>query len=277
MITTKVMLVTPAIAEKWLKNNHSNRGISYGKVRMYAEEMRAGKWQLNGETISISETGKLKNGQHRLSAVILSGCSVKMMVVFGVSDDVSVYDRGRGRNVVDVLRLEGFPPTVANNVTVASVRLHYFLNGSIQSVSDDAIRSFLSDHYDDFETVYSIIPKAKKKGDVACDAAPFVVASLYAYKEGVPLRTIEMFLQAVQTGMSFDESHRAAIVFRNDVIGGNVDLDKRSRRKDAVHQIEKALYDFYKGIPRKQTYKQWKDPVFSKYNPFSDELEERVS
>lgn len=82
-----VVRVTPEIAERWLKNNGKNRKLSIVHAKKLAAVMAAGKWSLNGQTISFDDQGRLLDGQHRLTAVVLSGVSVDMAVATEVVDD----------------------------------------------------------------------------------------------------------------------------------------------------------------------------------------------
>lgn len=47
---------------------------------MYARDMQDGNWQLTHQGILLGKNGIVIDGQHRLHAVVLSGCSVQMMV-----------------------------------------------------------------------------------------------------------------------------------------------------------------------------------------------------
>ena len=51
-------------------------------------EMQDGKWRLNGKTICFDSTGRLLNGQHRLSAVVRSGVTLTTVVVRGLDPDL---------------------------------------------------------------------------------------------------------------------------------------------------------------------------------------------
>jgi len=82
----KVMQVTPEIAASWLDNNGMNRKISKAHTSKLADVMNRGKWVLNGQSISFDENGRLLDGQHRLSAVVMSGKTVQMTIALGVSD-----------------------------------------------------------------------------------------------------------------------------------------------------------------------------------------------
>lgn len=82
---TEKVLVTPAIAKRWLEQNtDSNRNISNTTVESYAREMTAGRWSLTHQGIAFNVVGELVDGQHRLNAVVLSGVSVVMLVTTGL-------------------------------------------------------------------------------------------------------------------------------------------------------------------------------------------------
>lgn len=100
MIQAKLEKITPAIAESYLQHNTNNyRAISHTRVKTYAEDMRNGCWQVNGEAIEFAEDGTLLNGQHRLKAIIDSGATVQILVVRGVESKTDIYDCGGGRTI----------------------------------------------------------------------------------------------------------------------------------------------------------------------------------
>src|SRR5689334_16796059 len=104
---TRVVLVTPKLAREWLEKNDCNRPLSLATVARYAADMRAGKWELNGETIIFSKRGLL-DGQHRLHAVIEADVSVEMLVVHDVECRAfSTIDSGKARTFADVLGIDG--------------------------------------------------------------------------------------------------------------------------------------------------------------------------
>ena len=62
--------ITPILAESYLERNQlGNRHVTMRRVRLYAQMMREGKWELNGEAIIFDEDGHLMNGQHRLKCL----------------------------------------------------------------------------------------------------------------------------------------------------------------------------------------------------------------
>jgi hypothetical protein len=100
----KWVLVTPEMAREMLQKNVNNRSIRVARVMMYANDMKAGKWRDNPQPIMISESGTITDGQHRLHAVIESGCTVNTAIVYGVPINIRpVVDQGVSRKPGDVL------------------------------------------------------------------------------------------------------------------------------------------------------------------------------
>lgn len=77
-----VLNVTPQIAQELLNHNIINRKLNQRRVALYAKDMKEAKWEniADGISISVDETGKLLNGQHRLNAIIKANVSIEMFV-----------------------------------------------------------------------------------------------------------------------------------------------------------------------------------------------------
>lgn len=108
-IQSQVVMVTPQIAKKWLAAGGKNRKISNPKIKEYANSMKAGKWILNGEGILFDANNKLIDGQHRLSAIVLSGITIPMLIIRGIDDPraFETIDTGKKRSVSDIVGMEG--------------------------------------------------------------------------------------------------------------------------------------------------------------------------
>jgi hypothetical protein len=109
-ITTEIVTVTPEKAVDWLANhNPRNRSVAKSAVSLYARQMQDGQWMLNGEAIQFDTNDDLLNGQHRLHAVVESGCNVDFLVVYGLPPEVrDTMDQHRKRTAADVLGMHGF-------------------------------------------------------------------------------------------------------------------------------------------------------------------------
>jgi hypothetical protein len=113
-----IITVTPQMASRWLGNNPSNRSLSEDRVVGFASDMKAGRWDLHGQGITIGPNDELLDGQHRLSAVVVAKVDVNMLVVYVANPDARrTVDIGRARSYADWLQFRG----LANARRVVSV------------------------------------------------------------------------------------------------------------------------------------------------------------
>src|SRR5215472_19149766 len=93
------MTITPMLAQEWLDRGGANRHRNDKRVGVLAAAIRRGDWRLTGDTIKLDEDGLIRDGQHRLAAIVDAGIDVQTLVVFGVAEDAfDVMDTGRPRS-----------------------------------------------------------------------------------------------------------------------------------------------------------------------------------
>ena len=128
-MNTTLMKITPQVAESLLKKNTRNRPLNHMHVGRLAREMELGNWKLNGSTICVNGD-LLIDGQHRLQAVLDSGCTIESLVVEGLSSEVfNTIDTGRRRDGGDTLALIGVKNSRA--VTSALLFVQRIVSGKI--------------------------------------------------------------------------------------------------------------------------------------------------
>lgn len=111
--------VTPQLAARWLTNQQRGRHVRPSIVAKYANDMGCGYWVMNPQPIIFGEDGQLLDGQHRLKAVIESGCTVRFLVTRGAPPETNlVVDTGAPRKFGDYLTIHR---GVANGRGVAAV------------------------------------------------------------------------------------------------------------------------------------------------------------
>lgn len=230
-----IMMVTPEMAAEWLKSNTKNRSLSQAIVNYYAAEMKAGRWELNGETIKFYENGTLKDGQHRLSAVVKAGVPVEMEVRFGVPNDSIICDRQRKRSVADMINIDNGGKLKTSNVEVGAynllVRISTHHNyGKIELSEKNAI-SFFEDYGNEFKRAYFIagVTSSQILRKVSCCAAIWVWIM-----NGMDEEILKRFCEVARTGFYEDQAEMSAIVFRNYMI-------KNTRR----YGYQQSVEDFY--------------------------------
>jgi len=111
------------MAERWLDHNNThNRDIRQSRVEQYTREMLAGRWHFNGESIQFDQDGILLNGQHRLWAIVESGCPQRFVVVRGLDRAAQVtMDQGNRRTPAEQLHLVGIH---VDNSMAATIRVY---------------------------------------------------------------------------------------------------------------------------------------------------------
>lgn len=130
-----VIMITPALATRWLASNTRNRNTKEEAIGRYVADMLAGNWALNGEAMKFSVTRVLLDGQNRLRACIESGVTFPSMVVFGLPDKAQdTMDGGSIRLLADVLRIR-FGVLNPNPVSVTVASTLAWSNGARSTVS----------------------------------------------------------------------------------------------------------------------------------------------
>lgn len=124
--------ITPELAGELLRLNGKNRPVNNSTVKRYSEEMKAGRWQNNGDNIRISITGLILDGQHRLYSVLDSGVTITQNIVTGLDDKVfDTIDTGRLRSASDAVAVAGYK----NYTTMAGATklILAYKNGSLRT------------------------------------------------------------------------------------------------------------------------------------------------
>ena len=150
-LTSSFVAITPEIAERWLKKNGVNRKLRDRIVAKYAEDMKAGRWLPSNDAICFGVDGKLYNGQHRLSAIILSGVTVTLLVQRNMPlGSMLAMDQGASRTAADALHLVGHKSV---HVLAAAAKLailysdgRMFGDTQKQGVSHGEIVDFVDTH-----------------------------------------------------------------------------------------------------------------------------------
>lgn len=117
----EVVDVTPQLAAEWLIGQGTNRSLRRGGVDSYAHVMRNGGWKLSPQGIIFDMSGRLRDGQHRLSAVVQTGCTVQMYVFRNVPEEIiPILDLGKNRTAADSILMESGDKFAAKKAAIAN-------------------------------------------------------------------------------------------------------------------------------------------------------------
>lgn len=214
-IQSQVVMVTPQIARKWLTMGGKNRKISNQHVKNIANSMQAGKWVLNGQPICFDANNKLIDGQHRLSAVIMSSMAVPMLVVRGVDDPraFETYDTNvKKRGVADIIGMEGIKN--ANCVSAVAKRLVAWEKCAVKSTF--SLTSYAYERIANYEILDYIKSNNHKIQPILsemvgslpfrrCGAGSALITALIICNETDEVATM-LFIEGLKTGANLSEN-----------------------------------------------------------------------
>lgn len=213
-MNTIKMIVTPAMAAEWLAKNTRNRAISPRRVEQYASEMSRGVWRTTHQGIAICEDGVLADGQHRLSAVVMSGMPVEMMVTFGVAEsDVAAIDLHRVRKMHDVIRIAGLGDWGKDDVAIA--RMAARISSGAASVGAEDISTFCDRNADALNFVSGAL-KNKVRYLTTCGVG-FAIFCAYGHTDTARL---EKFCKSLLDGLIEGADEMAVIRLRERLMTG---------------------------------------------------------
>ena len=252
----QIMEITPIIAQRIMNGNTDNfRKIDCNRVHLYANAMKNGLWQENGEPIQIYKDGTLANGQHRLSAIIESGVSLKFVVVLNVDKSVTTFDRGKNRTPCQIAKARGYDLT---SQEIGAIGILYAGLGA-KKYEDNSLFEFYG-KLPGFDSVGDIMKKGSshpitlKSGAIAAAYSAFVLGNIQT-------KQLETFAYIVNTGLPIkDENSLPPLCLRKTyqryVKGSNGSLITRGEAIRRVHfeTTYKALCDFANNRERQVTY-----------------------
>jgi hypothetical protein len=207
-MNASTQIITPSLAKLLLENNLHNRPLKKSKVSDYANQMKLGLWKLSPEGITISKTGKVLNGQHRLHAVILANINVPFMVFTEVEDELfKTFDTGSKRNGADVFHIEG----IKNASTLAAViALHqYIINKKVRNnnPSDRLSNTQLLDIYYQDSNFWTIVGQKTRVFYDSCKILnPSIIGSCYAIFVKLNEDDCEKFFNELCVGLNLKKT-----------------------------------------------------------------------
>lgn len=244
--------VTPEYAQLLLNTcKGQNRNISMNHVQRIAGDISAGNWDANvGSAISIDGNGILRDGQHRLSAIVMAGKPIELWVCRGVSEK-GLYDVTRARSTKDNIAIlrHDLPSCYRRNTTIGVLRNLIFNsdknftrhNGAYGSISVNKMINFIDanrDVLDEFFIKMSSYAKAK------ITIATVFTALFNAYYAGVSMDELTEFMDILCSGMSRTQKDFPIIAYRNYLL----DVDVRQRGNQIQSEIGRCQYALHKWL-----------------------------
>lgn len=239
-------LITKEIAIKYLEHNANNprKKVNHNRVKGYAADMKAGKWSMNGEAIVFDADGNLKDGQHRLMAVVESGVPVLMFVVRGIDPSIVLFDHNITRRLSQELNCSHNTEVLARFIVSDAYR---FAEPPLAIIG-----SYMENHRNEINKAIQISGTGGKFG-----IKRNVYSIIYCMiRCGENVSDIERFMRVVNTQFSdkFKESS-AAIVFYKYLSQNPIAYKDKKKTFTAMQTFVAAFEDFVNDTPRMRQYK----------------------
>jgi hypothetical protein len=204
-VYSEYVIVTPEKAASLLQCNTGNRPLSNATVLFYSKQMADGKWHPEtDESIKLSISGSLIDGQHRLHSIIKAGVNLRMKITYNLPEDAFKYiDQGKKRSASDVLSIAG----VINASTVAGIIKSHDALTKGNSIDRGGNKTLSNE---DIYLIYQHRPKfwdevATKAGRIYQSlnktAPPSFIGAHYAIFCGIDHDDADIFFERVGTGL----------------------------------------------------------------------------
>jgi hypothetical protein len=251
----EVVLVTPAMAKEWLKKNQANRRLRSRLVNQYAELMRTDRWpQRLPQPIVFDTQKKLRDGQHRLHAIIASGKSYWMSICYDAPPESAFYiDIGARRTFADVVTIAFERPV---GLAASQTFLRFFGGAHVTQMSEVPLtREEWGERFTKYEPLIEEVGalfETKKKG---ISRTPVRAAVARAWQARPQERErIKDFVNTLYTGQYGNyEEDSAAIMLRDFLVGSTTRYTGSSADREIFLKTEGALEAFLAREPRRKT------------------------
>ncbi len=232
---SKVTTVTPKLAAAWLERNHCNRPLSHSIVDKYRALINSGHFYLTHQGVAFDEHDYLRDGQHRLSAIVEANQSVKMLVTTGLAEDsVQSIDDGRKRTDQQALSMVTDGEGVSTFVTAITKEMYGgALHFGTAKRRRQPLRLELIEFYVNHREAIHKYAEVFKDTTTGASVS-YVVAAIARASYHVPKKRIERFAEVLAQGYS-KEGEEVIIRLRNYIL-------KRRREQRQTQQIRDDIY-----------------------------------
>ena len=246
--TGRMELITPKIASNFLAHNEHNprKNTNRNQIEAYARDMAAGKWFANGEPIVFDATGDLKDGQHRLMAVVKANVPVYMFVIRGIDPSYTTFDYGMLRRMCQELGVSRNVEVIASMIVSNAY--------SIKKPSKGIVRDYMINHR---EMINKAIALSQIGSGKAIGLKRDVYCAIYLMlRNGEDADEIEAFMRVVNTQFMLTERESSsAIVLFKYLNEQKITRAERGAALTGMETVIAAYTDFSKGEKRTRAYK----------------------
>lgn len=219
----EILLITPEMAKAWLGLRGPNRRLKPGGVEKYAQDMREGRWRLTHQGIAFDKNGNLIDGQHRLSAIVMSGVSVMMVVTHGVEDvalpDIDIVLK---RTVPDCVKISTGKALHGHVVSLCNAMrrgmFHVSSTGRGKTMSPEQALAWLERHGEAIEFASELVGSGGKSRGLGRADVAAVMARAYYHAPGDRIATFYKIVSNTALALQSNEPGAGSALMLNQYL-----------------------------------------------------------
>jgi len=215
----QILDVTPDMAKMFLMKNKSNRRINKSQLEMLERSINDGHWRLTHQGIALYKDGEIADGQHRLTAIVNTGRTLRMPLFTDVERDtgtVLAIDCGLKRSVRDGAAITGESLTYTHAAIAKALEYGYrsFGRAKLTHMEQYDLVSKWRESIDKTDRFFT-------RRTLKIAITPVKVAALTAINNGVDELLIEEFCKTLATGEYINSIYINAVRVRNRLLTDN--------------------------------------------------------
>lgn len=242
---SELIIITPEEAKKFLKVNGVQRKLLRSRVDLYRKDMEKGLFKEELEDpIRFDSEGYLRDGQHRLTALIESKTPQRMRVIYGVPKESIDFIDVPNRTLADYLKINGYK---YSNQLQGAIRLLALYESGKFPQNLDLIKLYGSVHQgkEILERNMGLINSVEVGSKVKILGPSLAAFFHYIFSKG-DKEAADLFFEKLSTGEMLEEDS-PIFVLRKKLLDAKLDKNKKYPRKTIMAFVIKAWNAFIKG------------------------------
>lgn len=246
-VTNRLCRISPEMAQFILDNfNTNNRPKKTGKIELFTQDMKNGRWKVTHQGIAFTDQGVLADGQNTLESIVRSGKPQVVQVFFGVPHaNVTHIDMGTARSVADSAKIGGNEWVTKMHVATAR-RVYQSFQLKCANLSNPSLIEFVKKHKEAIAFALDAFPGK----DTGVCVAPVlaVVARAYYTKDR---DRIQQFCKRLVDGEISNPKEDGSVIRLRDFLYLCMAKDHQGSQAGSAkyRKTEKALDAFLKQEP----------------------------
>lgn len=275
--------VTPKMAADLIATNPKNRALKKNKINKYKMQIVTGGFECTHQGIAITEEGKLIDGHHRLTAIVETGITVRLFVVYNAKESSKI-DQGAARSDRDSMYMSGTIEkgsieynTLVYPLTGFIVR-RLFGDSTYRLISGAEKHNVYVKFQSQIDDVINIVNK-QSHGQARGRSSSVLYPMLLAINNGVPFDDVKDWYRILMTGDFYFEGDdlktragTSVLKFKNCLesrkISGQIGMNDED---EVIKKAESSIRYFAQRQPIQKLYGEFVYPelVMSKDEIFN--------